>query len=145
MKENDDGGILSAVQVAALRAAYPTPKTPAERAQEKREAARQRKRNQRARDKAEKETQAAISQAEDIQAFWAESLKAADAEKLTDWQSRKEQVEAQLVAMRDCMEGRAFDDQFIDGVDRDTKAMLAEFGEGAATPVLLGGELWRSA
>jgi hypothetical protein len=142
MTENDDG-ILSPAQVAALRAAYPTPKTPAERAQEKREAARQRKRNQRARDKAEKETQVAISQADDIQAFWAESLKAVDPEKLSKWQAREEQVIAQLGAMRDAMEGRAPDEEFIDDVDRDTNEMLHEFGEVAATPVLLCAKFWQ--
>jgi hypothetical protein len=139
MKENEDGGVLSAEQVTALQEKYPRPKTPAER----REAARQRKRNQRARDKAEKETQAAISQAENVQAFWAESLKTADAEKLAGWKAQQEQVEAQLGAMRDCLEGRAFDAQFIDDVDRDTNDMLREFGEAAATPVLLVGKFWQ--
>lgn len=139
MKENDDGGILSAEQVAELRAVYPTPKTAAER----REAARLRKAAQRTRDRAARETKAAMSQAEDIQAFWAESLKLADPEKLAEWQAREEQVVAQLGAMRDCLEGRAFDGQFIDDVDRDTKDMLREFGEVAATPVLLCGKFWQ--
>jgi len=80
MLENDDGGILSTEQVAELREKYPTPKTPAEC----KEAARQRKRDQRARDKAEKETQAAMSQAESIEEFWAESLKLADSEKVSE-------------------------------------------------------------
>jgi hypothetical protein len=92
MVENDDGGILSAEQVAEPRAAYPTPKTAAERAKERREAARQRKRDQRARDKAEKETQAAMSQAETIKDFWNESLKTADPAKLAEWEERQERV-----------------------------------------------------
>jgi hypothetical protein len=139
----NDGGILSPAQVAALQEKYPTPKTPAEHAKERRDAARQRKRNQRARDKAEKETQAAISQAEDIKGFWAESSKLVDLEKLAKWQAREEQVAAQLGAMRDAMEGRAPDEEFIDDVNRDTNQMLRESGEVAATPVLLCGKFWQ--
>jgi hypothetical protein len=139
MKENDDGGILSAEQVAALQEKYPTPKTPAER----REAARLRKRAQRARDKEKAETKAAMSQAETVQQFWAESLKLVESEKLAMWQVREEQMVAQLGAMRDCLEGRAFDNQFIEDVDCDTKDMLREFGEAAATPVLLCGKFWQ--
>jgi hypothetical protein len=87
------------------------------------------------------EIKAAISQAETIQQFWAESLKVADPEKLTVWKARQEEVEGQLGAMR--LEGRAYDDQFIDDVDRDTNDMLREFGEAAATPVLLVGKFWQ--
>jgi hypothetical protein len=86
MKENDDGGILSAEQVAALQEKYPTPKTPAER----REAARLRKRAQRTRDKEKAETKAAMSQAETVQQFWAESLKLVESEKFAMWQVREE-------------------------------------------------------
>lgn len=139
MTVSNDGGILSAEQVATLQEKYPTPKTPAER----REAARLRKQAQRTREKEKAEIKAAMSQAEDIQAFWSESLKQADPEKVTEWQSREEQVVAQLGAMRDVLEGRAFDDEFIEDVATDTKDMLSEFGEAAATPVLLLEKFWQ--
>jgi hypothetical protein len=139
MVENDDGGILSTEQVTALQEKFPTPTTPAER----REAARLRKQAQRIRDKEKAEIKAAMSQADTIQQFWAESLKTADPAKLTEWKARQEQVEAQLGAMRDCMEGRAFDDQFIEDVDRDTRDMLREYGECGATPVLLLEKFWQ--
>jgi hypothetical protein len=44
--------------------------------------------------------------------------------------------------MRDVLEDRAFDDQFIDDVDRDTKDMLREY-ECGATPVLLLEKFWQ--
>jgi hypothetical protein len=137
--ETNDGGILSAEQVTALREKYPTPKTPAER----REAARLRKQAQRTRDKEKAEIKAAISQAETIQQLWAESLKTTDAGKLAGWKAREEEVEVQLGAMRDCVEGRAFDDQFMEDVDTDTQNMVRAYGECAATPILLVGQFWR--
>ena len=106
-------------------------------------AARLRKQAQRIRDKEKAEIKAAMSQAETVQQFWAESLKTADPAKLAERKSRQEQVEAQLGSMRDCMEGRAFDDQFIEDVDRDTRDMLREYGECGATPVLLLENFWQ--
>jgi hypothetical protein len=132
MKENDDGGILSAEQVTALQKKYPRPKTPAER-----------KQAQRTRDKEKAEITAAMSQAETVQQFWSESLKLADPAKLAEWKAIEEQVTAQLGAMRDCLEGRAFDDQFILDVDEDTKAMLEKNGEAGVTPVLLIPKFWQ--
>jgi len=139
VRENDDGGILSVERVAQLQERYPTPKTPEER----REAARLRKQAQRTRDKEKVEIKAAISQAETIQEFWAESLKTADPAKLAEWKARQEQVEAQLGAMRDVIEGRAFDDEFIEDVDRDMRDVLREYGECGATPVLLLEKFWQ--
>jgi len=45
--------------------------------------------------------------------------------------------------MREAVEGRAPDELYIDDVDRDTKDMLKEYREVAATPVLLLGQFWQ--
>jgi hypothetical protein len=131
--------ILSSEQVTALQEKYPTPKT----AEQKREEARQRKREQRARDKATKETRTAMSQAEDIQQFWAESLKTADQGKLAEWQTRQEYVEALLGDIRTVLEGRAADAEFITDVADEIRANIKEHGITGVTPILLIGQFWK--
>jgi hypothetical protein len=139
MKENDDGGILSAEQVAALREKYSTPKTPAER----REAARQRQRDKRARDKAEKETQVAMSQAETIEQFWSEARKTLDSTTLSEYQSRQTYVEALLGDIRTCLEGREPDIEFVSDVEEEIRDDIKEHGVTGVTVPLLIGKFWQ--
>lgn len=127
----NEGGILSAEQLMALREKYPTPKTPEER----REAARLRKQAQRTRDKEKAEIKAAMSQAETIQQFWAESVKTADPEKLAGWKARQEVVETLMGDLCTVMDGRSPDEEFPEDVDKQTRADIAAHGEVAVTPI----------
>jgi hypothetical protein len=139
MKDNDDGGILSADQVAQLQERYPTPKTPAER----REAARLRKQAQRTRDKEKTETKAAMSQAETVEQFWAESLKLADPVKLTEWKARHEYVEALLGDIRTVLEGRSPDEEFLNDVNDEIRSDIKQHGVAGVTVPLLIGKFWQ--
>jgi hypothetical protein len=96
-------GILTAEQVLALQT--PAQKTTAEQREQERLRGIERR--------ADAKVRESMSKAETIQEFFAESLKLADPEKLEAWRARQEDVEAQLGAMRDCMEARAYDEEFI--------------------------------
>ena len=103
----------------------------------------ERKRDERKKAREKKQRLAVEKESETVHEYWAASVKSADPVKLVEWKARQEEVEAQLAAMRDCMEGRAYDDQFILDVDDDTKAMLEKYGEAGVTPVLLIPKFWQ--
>jgi hypothetical protein len=85
----------------------------------------------------------AMSEVETIQQFWEESRKLADPQKLAKWQTRQEYVEALLGDLYTVLEGRSPDKEFIQDVDEELRADIAEFGEAKVTPILLIGKFWR--
>jgi hypothetical protein len=85
-----------------------------------------------------------MSQAETIQEFWMESRKLADPQKLVEWQTRQEYVEALLGDLYTVLDGRSPDEEFIQDVDDALKADIAEFGEAGITPILLIGKFWQN-
>lgn len=74
------------------------------------------------------------SQAETIQEFWAESRKLGDATRLAEWHTGQVYVEALLGDLHTGLEGRSPDPEFIQDVDKELRADIAEFGEAGVTP-----------
>jgi hypothetical protein len=126
-------GILSSDQVLALQT--PAQKTTAEQREQERQRGIARR--------ADAKVRESMSKAETIQEFWAESRKLADPQKLAEWQTRQDYVEALLGDLRTVLEGRAPDPEFIQDVDDELRADIAEFGEAGVTPILLIGKFWQ--
>jgi hypothetical protein len=126
-------GILSSEQVAALQ----TPQ------QIEAAEARERERLRGIARRADAKVRESMSQAETIQEFWMESRKLADPTMLSKWQTRQEYVEALLGDLHTVLEGRSPDQEFIQDVDDELKADIAEFGEAGITPILLIGKFWQ--
>jgi hypothetical protein len=126
-------GILSPEQVLGLQT--PAQKTTAEQ--------RERERLRGVERRKEAKVLESMSQAETIQEFWMESRQLADSTLLSKWQTRQEYVEALLDDLYTVLDGRSPDPEFIQDVDDEVKADLAEFGEAGVTPVLLIGKFWQ--
>jgi hypothetical protein len=133
-------GILSAEQVLALQ-------TPQQIATAE---ARERERLRGIARRAEKKVLDSMSEAEDIQQFWAESLKLADAQKLAEWRERQECVLDTMHWMESWMSGTynvsPSETEYYVGIeegDEDLRRDIAEHGVCGATPVLLVGKFWQ--
>jgi hypothetical protein len=126
--------ILSAEQVLGLQT--PAQKTTAEE--------KERERLRGIARRADAKVRESMSQAETIQEFWAKSRKLAEPQKLVEWQTRQEYVEALLDDIRTALEGRSPDPEFIQDVDDELKSDIAEFGEAGITPILLIGKFWQN-
>jgi hypothetical protein len=127
-------GILTAEQVLALQT--PAQKTTADQREQERLRGIGRRTNAKVRE--------SMAQAETIQEFWAECRKLADPQKLVEWQTRQEYVEALLGDLYTVLEGRPPDREFIQDVDDELKSDIAEFGEAGITPILLIGKFWQN-
>jgi hypothetical protein len=133
-------GILSAEQVLALQ-------TPQQIATAE---ARERERQRGIARRAEKKVLDSMSEAEDIQQFWAESLKLADAQKLAEWRERQECVLDTMHWMESWMSGTynvsPSETEYYVGIeegDEDLRRDIAEHGECGATPILWVGKFWQ--
>jgi hypothetical protein len=109
-----------------------------------------RKREERARDKQQAEVHDAMSKAETLQDFWAESLKTADLPKIAAWRERQERVLDTLHFLDENLNGTydvSQDDTecyvSIEEGDEDLRQDIAEHGICAVTVIGLLGKFWQ--
>lgn len=100
----------------------------------------ERKRAERARAKIRAET----AKSESIEAFWQESRKSLDPDKLVEYQARHDYVEALLGDIRTVLENQQPDTEFIADVENEIREDIAQFGVAHVTVPLLIGEFWKN-